>query len=106
MRVESVLQPSLHKLWLVLVLSSAQSCPCRQGQCRGSPARASQPGHVCGCHAGHLPSPSPSPAQGWRIAREIKQAISKAERKAAIWALTARSLNDQKEFSSEAREMQ
>lgn len=49
----------------------------------GNPARASQPGHVCACHAGHppFPSPSPSPAWGWHATREIKQAISKAERK-------------------------
>jgi len=50
--------------------------------------------------------PSPSPAQGWQDTREIKQAISKAERKAAIWALTDRSLNEQREFSREAGVMQ
>lgn len=55
-------------------------------------------------------SPSPSPAasllQGWQGTREIKQAISKAERKAAIWALADRSFNEQREFSREAGEMQ
>lgn len=70
--------------------------------------RASQPGHVCARHAGHPPppSPSPSPAQGWHSTREIKRVISKAERKAAIWVLTARLLDDQKEFSREARKME
>lgn len=109
-QVRSVLQTSLPQTTAVFgPPRPAQSCPHGQGLCRGSPAsafgRARQRTSV---HAvsGASRSPSPSPAQGWQGTREIKQAISKAERKAAIWALTDRSFNEQREFSREAGEMQ
>lgn len=59
-----------------------------------------------GTSAHAMPSILLPPAQGWHSTRKIKQAISKSERTAAIWALTAKSLHDQKELSREAKEMQ
>lgn len=74
----------------------------------GSPAGTSQPARSERRGRRTFPPslPAAAPAQGWQGTREIKQAISKAKRKAAIWALTDRSFNEQREFSREAGEMQ
>lgn len=101
-----VSQPSCHIVAVFGPPHPAQSCP--RGQDDAGEAlqeHLSLHGVSAAAAARSLP-PAAAPAQGWQGTREIKQAISKAKRKAAIWALTDRSFNEQREFSREAGEMQ